>query len=80
MGFHLKYGRKYVKKTRNRYKEGKAGLLGPIESAKEYDSIGDCKKAITMYKYLYTDMNTDKLKIKKVTVPDKEDPSDDSEE
>jgi len=80
MGFHLKYGGKYIKKTRNRYKKGKAGLLGPIESAKVYDTERDCKKAIAMYKFLYTDMNSDKLKIVKVKVQKEEKSMDDSEE
>ena len=62
MGYLLKYGNKYVKKTKNRRIEGVSAILGSKKQAKTYNSITNAKKAKSAYEYQYETLS-DKLTI-----------------
>lgn len=62
MGYYLKYGNKFVKKTKNRRIEGVSAILGSKKQAKRYNSITNAKKAKSAYEYQYHTL-TDKLTI-----------------
>ena len=56
MGFYLKYGNRFVKRTRNRRIEGIDSILGVKKLAKIYSTERDCKKAISMYDHIYKEL------------------------
>jgi len=62
MAYYLKFGSKFVKKTKNRRLEGVSAILGSKKQAKIYNSITNAKKAKSAYEYQYDDL-TNKLII-----------------
>ncbi len=62
MGYYLKFGNKFVKRTKNRRIEGIAAILGTKKQAKVYNSMTNAKKAKTAYEYQYSELH-DKLLI-----------------
>ena len=62
MAYYLKFGNKFVKKTKNRRIEGVSAILGSKKQAKIYNSITNAKKAKSAYEYQYDDL-TNKLTI-----------------
>lgn len=67
MGFYVKFGNRYFKRTRNRRIFTIDAILGTKEQAKIYGLERDAKKAITTHEYQYPE-----LKGKLVIVPAKE--------
>jgi len=56
MGYYVKYGNRYIKRTRNRRLNTIDAILGTKKQAKVYGSERDAKKAITTYMYAYTEL------------------------
>lgn len=53
MSYYVKFGNKFIKRTRNRRLSTIDAILGTKQQAKVYGSERDAKKAITTYKYIY---------------------------
>jgi len=66
MGYHIKYGRQFIKRTRNRRINTIDAILGTKKQAKIYGSERDAKKAITTYMFAYKELegNCEIVKIK----------------
>ena len=56
MGYYLKYGNKFVKRTKNRRIGGIAAILAAKKQAKVYNSLTNAKKAKTAYEYQYSEL------------------------
>lgn len=57
MGYYVKYGSRYIKRTRNRRLNTIDAILGTKKQAKIYRTERDAKKAITTYKYAYNELD-----------------------
>ena len=66
MGYYVKYGHRFIKRTRNRRLETIDAILGTKKQAKIYGSERDAKKAITTYMFAYKELegNCDIVKAK----------------
>lgn len=56
MGYYVKYGHRFIKRTRNRRINTIDAILGTKKQAKVYGSERDAKKAITTYMYAYKEL------------------------
>ncbi len=56
MGYHVKYGHRFIKRTRNRRIDTIDAILGTKKQAKIYGSERDAKKAITTYMFAYREL------------------------
>lgn len=56
MGYYVKYGHRYIKRTRNRRLDTVDAILGNKKQAKVYGTERDAKKAITTYMYAYKEL------------------------
>jgi len=70
MGYYIKYGNRFFKRTRNRRIEGIDAILGTKKMAKVYKSLRDAKKAVTTQSHQYKELDGKleiiEVKIKKV--------------
>lgn len=57
MGYYVKYGHRFIKRTRNRRINTIDAILGTKKQAKIYGSERDAKKAITTYKFAYQELD-----------------------
>jgi hypothetical protein len=57
MGYYVKYGHRFIKRTRNRRINTIDAILGTKKQAKIYGSERDAKKAITTYKFAYKELD-----------------------
>ncbi|MFK7796711.1 MAG: hypothetical protein AB8E82_04600 [Aureispira sp.] len=57
MGYYVKYGHQFIKRTRNRRINTIDAILGTKKQAKIYGSERDAKKAITTYKFAYKELD-----------------------
>ena len=56
MGYYVKYGHRYIKRTRNRRLSTIDAILGTKKQAKVYGTERAAKKAITTYMYAYKEL------------------------
>lgn len=56
MGYYVKYGHRFIKRTRNRRISTIDAILGTKKQAKVYGSERDAKKAITTYMFAYKEL------------------------
>ena len=56
MGYYVKYGHRFIKRTRNRRLNTIDAILGTKKQAKIYSTERDAKKAITTYMYAYKEL------------------------
>jgi len=66
MGYYVKYGHRFIKRTRNRRLDTIDAILGTKKQAKIYGSERDAKKAITTYMFAYKQLegNCEIVKVK----------------
>ena len=66
MGYYVKYGHRFIKRTRNRRIDTIDAILGTKKQAKIYGSERDAKKAITTYMFAYKELegNSEIVKAK----------------
>lgn len=73
MSYHVKYGNRYIKRTRNRRLNTIDAILGTKKQAKIYGRERDAKKAITTYMYAYKELEGHcQIVPTKPTISDKE--------
>jgi hypothetical protein len=70
MGYYVKYGHRFIKRTRNRRIDTIDAILGTKKQAKVYGSERDAKKAITTYMFAYKELEGN-CEIVKVRTPPK---------
>ena len=76
MGYYVKYGHRFIKRTRNRRLSTVDAILGTKKQAKIYGSERDAKKAITTYMFAYKELEGNcQIVPTKSTTRSKDDPS-----
>jgi hypothetical protein len=70
MGYYVKHGHRFIKRTRNRRIHTIDAILGTKKQAKIYGSERDAKKAITTYMFAYKELEGS-CEIVKAKIPPK---------